>query len=146
MKYDLGIRNSWSMIVFLFFIFLMLTHIANKNPTCEKFSPILKNSENIIPTKYQPVKYSHKYDIIKINETAYDILEKCKLDSEFTKTLNKSMVEIYKEIKNNSDLKNYLVMMNLISDDGFPLFINKGKEMLLFNEIKIQLIIQTIRT
>ena len=52
------------------------------------------------------------------------------------------MVLIYNKIQNNNELKTYLKFINLINENGMPIFINEAESVVLANEVKIILIVE----
>lgn len=86
------------------------------------------------------LNYGHKYDIIKIDEITNKLVYLCKYYEQINKAVKIKLVDIYKEIKQNDELKNYLKFINLIDDNGVPLFINESPDVSLFNQIKILLV------
>ena len=71
---------------------------------------------------------------------AFLITKKALINPELRQIIDAKDVEIYGEIKNNPNLKNYLLFNNLINAESMPIFINEADEVLLTNKIKIILI------
>ena len=86
------------------------------------------------------LNYGHKYDIIKIDEVSNKLVFLCKYYEQIKKAIKTKLVDVYSQIQQNDELKNYLKLMNLIDDSGMPLFINESDDVSLFNEIKILLV------
>ena len=104
-----------------------------------------KFSENSIENKIRKINsnnlnYGHKYDIIKINEITNKLVYLCKYNEQIKASIKTKLVDVYSQIKQNDELKNYLKLMNLINDSGMPSFINESDDLSLFNEIKILLV------
>ena len=89
--------------------------------------------------KSEEKKQKIYYNIVELDELSREITEKAKKNSELKKMIDTKMVEVYQNIKTNSNLKNRLRFMNLINDENMPLFINEHKDNLLFNQVKILL-------
>lgn len=86
------------------------------------------------------LNYGHKYDIIKIDEITNKLVYLCKYYEQINKAVKTKLVDIYKEINQNDELKNYLKFINLVDDNGVPIFINESPDVSLFNQIKILLV------
>jgi hypothetical protein len=95
-------------------------------------SPSIPNNNNIIDYP--------KYDIIKVDEKARELVKKAREDSKMRDDINKKMVEFYEEIQNNKKLQDALKFLNLINDNNMPMFINEFPDNLMFNQVKILLI------
>lgn len=125
---------------FIFLLTLILCFVQYKdqiNP--ENFSEgSIENKINKIDTF--KLNYGHKYDIIKIDEITNKLVYLCKYYEQINKTVKTKLVDIYKEIQQNDELKNYLKFINLIDNNGDPLFINESPDVSLFNQIKILLV------
>ena len=98
---------------------------------------IQNNIENINSKK---LNYGHKYDIIKIDEISNRLVFLCKYYEQLKSSIHMKLIDVYSQIKQNDELKNYLKLMNLIDDNGMPLFANQCEDVSLFNEIKILLV------
>lgn len=125
------------------FVFLLIFVLGilfyEEEPLLEKFS---ENSiENNI-NKINPINlnYGHRYDIIKIDEISNKLVYLCKYYEQINKAVKSKLVDIYKEIKQNDELKNYLKFINLVDENGTPLFINESQDVSLFNQVKILLV------
>ncbi len=124
--------------VFLLIFVLGLILLKEQNQI-ENFSESsIENKSN----KIKPIdlSYGHKYDIIKIDEITNKLVYLCKYYEQINKAVKTKLVDIYKEIKQNDELKNYLKFINLVDDNGVPLFINESADVSLFNQIKILLV------
>ena len=88
-----------------------------------------------------PLINDKKYDIIKVDTMANKLVKQTHTDKILEKKINDNMIDIFEEIQNNIKLKDYLKSINLIDNDGYPIFINESKDIVLFNMIKIQLIL-----
>jgi hypothetical protein len=95
-------------------------------------SPSIPNNNNIIDYP--------KYDIIKVDEKARELVKKAREDSKMRDDINKKMVQFYEEIQNNKKLQDALKFLNLINDNNMPMFINEYPDNLMFNQVKILLI------
>jgi len=125
------------------FVFLLIFIIGfvlfKENNQIENFSEstIKSKIDNINPID---LSYGHKYDIIKIDEITNKLVYLCKYYEQINKAVKTKLIDIYKEIKQNDELKNYLKFINLVDDNGVPLFINESPDVSLFNQIKILLV------
>jgi len=125
---------------FIFLLILILCFVIYKEQNnFENFSESsIENKINKIDTVN--LNYGHKYDIIKIDEITNKLVYLCKYYEQINKTVKTKLVDIYKEIRQNDELKNYLKFINLIDNNGDPLFINESPDVSLFNQIKILLV------
>jgi hypothetical protein len=78
--------------------------------------------------------------LLELEKKVYDITKLALKDKKLKKLIDKKTIEIYREIKNNDELKMYLKFMNLINNNCLPIFINECEEVLLSNKIKIILV------
>lgn len=131
------VNKRFICIYLLFFVIVFI--INNSNINVENFSEqtIERKIRNIDTVK---LNYGHKYDIIKIDELANKLLTLCKYYEQINKAVHRKLVDIYDEIRNNDELKNYLKFNNLVDDNGVPVFINESPDVNLFNQIKILLV------
>ncbi len=98
---------------------------------------IEKAIENI---KLNNLSYSHKINIIRLEELSYQLGKKAQKDRKLFESIKASAIKIYGEIQKNTELAEFLKFNNLINGEGLPVFINESAEVLLVNEIKIILI------
>lgn len=129
----------------IFIILLVLYYL--KNVSTEKFEVCLYNNELIKLINNIDVNnlyYNYDYDTVYINEISWDIFLLANKFDNLKEAINNKMIEIFRIIKVNKDLRNYLIFNNLINNEGYPLYIDFSKEgygnVLLLNEIKILLI------
>ena len=80
------------------------------------------------------------YSIIKMDESVGKIVKKALLDNDLKKKIKDKIFLIYNKIQANDELKTYLKFINLINEDGLPIFINESESVVLANEVKIILI------
>ncbi len=122
-----------------FLLFLVVFIIYLSVPQTENFSEssIEEKINQIDPTK---LSYSYRYDIIKIDELAHKLVYLCNNYKNINQAIKLKLVDIYGEIKENDELKAYLKLMNLVDDNGIPLFINEAPDVSLFNQVKILLV------
>ena len=118
-------------IIFIVLGYLLIKSIVKVD---EQFteSTSLPNNNNI--SDYP------KYDIIKVDEKAREMVKEAKIDSKMRDDINKKMVEFYGELQNNKKLQDSLKFLNLINDNNMPVFISEHPDNLMFNQIKILLI------
>jgi hypothetical protein len=125
------------------FIFILMCVIGLilylDQPQIEKFNKVL-NENQIDKNNITNLSYGHKYNIVKIDEITNKLVYLCKYYEQINKAVKTKILDIYKEIRQNDELKNYLKFINLVDNDGIPLFINESPEVLLFNQIKILLV------
>lgn len=125
---------------FIFLLTLIIVFLTyNDQNNMENFS------ENSIENKISKIdtiklNYGHRYDIIKIDEITNKLVYLCKYYEQINKAVKTKLVDIFKEIKQNDELKNYLKFINLVDNNGVPLFINESPDVSLFNQIKILLV------
>lgn len=81
-----------------------------------------------------------KFNQIDLDEFSIKILTIAKKNPSIERTIKQKMIEIYKHILDNKELRSYLRFNNLINQNNLPIFINESDELLLLNEIKIILI------
>lgn len=81
------------------------------------------------------------YDHLKIDNQAWAVTKIALKDKNLRNLIEKKSLWVYEKIGSNDELKTYLKFMNLIRDDGMPIFINESEEVLLNNKIKILLVI-----
>jgi hypothetical protein len=126
---------------FIFLLFFIIGFIVYKEQNnLEKFSESLIEKKNNNKTEPIKLNYGHKYDIIKIDEITNKLVYLCKYYEQINKTVKTKLVDIYKEIRQNDELKKYLKFINLVDNNGDPLFINESPDVSLFNQIKILLV------
>ena len=118
-------------IIFIVLGYLLIKSVVKVD---EQFteSVSLPNNNNIIDYP--------KYDIIKVDEKARELVKKAKIDSKMRDNINNKMVEFYGELQNNKKLQDSLKFLNLINDNNMPVFISEHLDNLMFNQIKILLI------
>lgn len=125
---------------FVFLLIFILCFIIYK-----EHNHIENFSESSIENKINKIdainlNYGHQYDIVKIDEITNKLVYLCKYYEQINKAVKTKLVDIYKEIRQNDELKNYLKFINLVDDNGVPLFINESPDVSLFNQIKILLV------
>ena len=64
--------------------------------------------DKIIKSDNGKLVYGQKYDIIKIDEVTNKLVYLCKYYDQINKAVKSKLVSVYKEIKQNDELKNYL--------------------------------------
>lgn len=118
-------------IIFIVLGYLLIKSVVKVD---EQFteSVSLPNNNNIIDYP--------KYDIIKVDEKAREMVKEAKGNSKMRDDINKKMVEFYGELQNNKKLQDSLKFLNLINDNNMPVFISEHPDNLMFNQIKILLI------
>jgi hypothetical protein len=131
--------NFWKIIIFI----IILVIIVGCLPASEKFVNATGLVNNTITYKVGSTIHTldKNYDRIKIDTLANKMVLAAKSDKLLVKKINDNMIDIFTEIQNNENIKDYLKSINLINNDGYPIFINENKDILLFNMIKIQLIL-----
>jgi hypothetical protein len=118
-------------IIFIVLGYLLIKAIVKVD---EQFteSVSLPNNNNIIDYP--------KYDIIKVDEKARELVKEAKIDSKLRDNINNKMVKFYGELQDNKKLQDALKFLNLINDNNLPVFISEHPDNLMFNQIKILLI------
>lgn len=139
-KFDL-----FMVVYILLCLIVLFTNNKENFEACMNDKKIIELINNINTNK---LYYNYDYDLNKINETSWDIFLLANKNFDLKNAIKNKMVEIFRIIKLNKDLRNYLIFNNLINNEGYPLYINFSKEgygdMLLLNEIKILLITSKI--
>jgi hypothetical protein len=122
---------------------------SNNNPNNVLVSQLFYETNNlhieqlIDVIDINKLNYNTIYDpltIFKLDKRVFYITKLALKNKKIRKIIDKKIIEIYGEIKNNNELKMYLKFMNLINDDGMLSFINECDEVLLSNKIKIILV------
>ena len=110
-------RHKFIFLLILIFIFVSYREQTNM----ENFSgsSIEKKINKIDTVK---LNYGHKYDIIKIDEVTNKLVYLCKYYEQINKSVKTKLVDIYKEIRQNDELKKYLQFINLIDNNGDPFY------------------------
>jgi hypothetical protein len=118
-------------IIFIVLGYLLIKAIVNVD---ERFTEpaSLPNNNNIIDYP--------KYDIIKVDDRARELVKKARDDSKMRDNINNKMVDFYRELQDNKKLQDTLKFLNLINDNNLPVFISEHPDNLMFNQIKILLI------
>jgi hypothetical protein len=118
-------------IIFIVLGYLLIKAIVNVD---ERFTEPanLPNNNNIIDYP--------KYDIIKVDDRARELVKKARDDSKMRDNINNKMVDFYRELQDNKKLQDTLKFLNLINDNNLPVFISEHPDNLMFNQIKILLI------
>lgn len=118
-------------IIFIVLGYLLIKAIVKVD---EQFTEptSLPNNNNIIDYP--------KYDIIKVDEKARELVKEAKTDSKMRDDINNKMVKFYGELQDNKKLQDSLKFLNLINDNNMPVFISEHPDNLMFNQIKILLI------
>lgn len=135
----------------IFILFIILSFGVLCQNYMEPFDACINNEKlinlinNIDPNK---LYYNYDYDSNYINEMSWNIFLLANKNDNLKDTIKNKMIEIFRVIKLNKSLRNYLIFNNLINNEGYPLYIDFSKEgygdMLLLNEIKILLITSKI--
>ena len=99
--------------------------------------------DNIVVTENElnNLKHNYKYDVISVDDKSRKIAKMGVLNANMKKFVHLLYIKIYEKIIKNNELKKFLMMNNLIDSKGIPVFINDIEEMVLFNEMKIILIV-----
>jgi hypothetical protein len=137
------IQNQLLKIFLIITLVLIIIFLIIYNYDLESFTDINKepidkvlNSINI-----KKLNYSKSFSQNIFNDKAYQLTKKALKDNELKKIIESKMIEIYGEIINNESLKQYLKFINLINEEGKPIFMNESEEVLLLNKVKILLIV-----
>ena len=135
----------------IFILFIILSFGVLCRNYIEPFEECMNNDKlidlinNINPNK---LYYNYDYDLNHINELSWDIFLLANKNNNLKDIIKNKMIEIFRVIKLNKSLRNYLIFNNLINNEGYPLYIDFSKEkygnILLLNEIKILLITSKI--
>ena len=134
--------NNVFFLLLLVVIILFLKFKSKDNFTNSNTEDSLDFIESIEAFGVPPCfNYSiYNYSIIKMDEAVGDIVKKALKDNNLKAKIKNKMVLIYDKIQTNDELKTYLKFINLINEDGLPIFINKSESVVLANEVKIILI------
>jgi len=81
------------------------------------------------------------YDILTTDILSRKILSLSKNNIKLSNSINQFLINIYGKIKENKNLKKYLLSLNLINMNGLPIHINNTQENLMLNQIKIMLVL-----
>jgi hypothetical protein len=125
-------------IAFLFSSLFVLVYICN----FESFDDIksIPVDKVINSLDIKKLNYNIIHSPIIIDELTFKLTKKAIREKDFRKIIENKIIQIFREIKNNNNLKIYLKFMNLINQYGLPSFINECDEVLLSNQIKIILV------
>lgn len=131
--------NSCEIIMFIIILIIIIGCLSVK----EKFVNATELVSSMTTYKIGSTTYTlqKNYNRIKIDEDTNKIAINAKNDIKLMKKINNNMINIFTEIQNNESLKDYLKSLNLINNEGYPIFINENKDIVLLNMIKIQLIL-----
>jgi len=114
---------------------------SNKNIKLNQYNKNRLNLGNIIKkiesNEVINYKYNYSYNPVSVDELTNMIMKKAREDINLMNKIKSKLVNIYGEIKENGELRNYLLFNNLINLENMPIFIDESAEVLLFNEIKI---------
>jgi hypothetical protein len=132
--------NKMLKIFFFILVVLIFSLIWKNNEffTDDKLiiEKIIKNSD------IKKLKWNYLRDgsIIEINDITGKLYKMTNQNNNLEKIIKSKLVEIYGEIKINTELKNFLLFNNLINNENLPVFINESESVILQNEIKILLL------
>ena len=129
--------NSNIVVLLLLVVIFLLFNFKNKSS--DNFSN-LKTSDNLDLIKTLETPSYYNYSIIKMDEAVGDIVKNALKDNNLKIKIKNKMFLIYNKIQTNNELKTYLKFINLINEDGLPIFINESESVVLANEVKIILI------
>lgn len=151
-KYNIINKYDWISQLFKLFLLIILFYLFKKNIQSGLIVTIVSlliyynyDFESFTETTNLPIdvsklNYNKIYIPIDIYEKTHRITKLALKDKKLRKIIENKMVKIYGEIQNNNKLKRYLKFMNLINENGMPIFINEDDEVSLNNKIKIILI------
>ena len=125
-----------SKIMIFFIIIISIIVCVNNNNI---FIDTFKNTNN---------EYTYNYTKLHdttINDMVQNIMNKIKKNDKEAEILlnniDKKILKIYDDSKNNLELKNYLKFMNFMNDDNTLFFSDENPDVYLFNKIKILVIL-----
>ena len=132
--------NLNNILLLLLVVVIFLLRLKTKDTfTNSKTLDILDLDKSVEAFDILP---NYNYSIIKIDEAVGQIVKKALVDNNLKKIIKEKMVLIYNKIQNNNELKTYLKFINLINENGTPIFINEAESVVLANEVKIILIVE----
>jgi hypothetical protein len=127
--------------IFLLIISLVLVILLFQNCNLELFTSTTKKSINEIFNDLNVKKLTYSKLLPKnINSKVGLITKQALQDKKLRKIIEMKIIELYGEIIKNDELKQYLKFMNLINEEGKPIFLYESEEVLLANKIKILLL------
>ena len=150
-NYILSENNSIIIVMSLGLTYILYEKYKSKCILLLLFLPILLVSNNV-NSNINKFNNSNTYNInnytynkILIEEETLELLKKAKNNPQLKKNIRSKSVEAYQIINTNPELRNYFIFNNLIDSEGLPIFINNmPDELLLYNEIKIILVLSKI--
>jgi hypothetical protein len=135
--------NLNNILLLLLVVVIFLLRLKTKDTfTNSKTLDILDLDKSVEAFGSFDILPNYNYSIIKIDEAVGQIVKKALIDNNLKKIIKEKMVLIYNKIQNNNELKTYLKFINLINENGTPIFINEAESVVLANEVKIILIVE----
>ena len=81
------------------------------------------------------------YDILMTDTLSKKILAISNNNQKLSNSINQILIKIYGKIKENNNLKKYLLSLNLINNNGLPIHIDNTMQNLMLNQIKIMMVV-----
>jgi len=127
--------------IFLLIISLVLIIILFQNCNTKLFTDTNNKSINEIFNELNVKQLTYQIiSPININNKVNLITKNALQDNKLRQIIEIKIIELYNEIINNNELKQYLKLKNLINEEGKLIFANESEEVLLSNKIKILLL------
>lgn len=127
--------------IFLFMVIIIIIILVWKNS--ELFTDNITNIEQIIKNSdLKNLRWDYLRDgsIIELNDMTGKLYKMAIQNKNLENIIKTKLIQIYGEIKLNTELKKFLLFNNLIGQNNLPIFINESDSVILQNEIKILLI------
>ena len=127
--------------IFLLIISLVLVILLFQNCNTKLFTDTNNKSINEIFNELNVKQLTYQIiSPININNKVNLITKNALQDNKLRQIIEIKIIELYNEIINNNELKQYLKLKNLINEEGKLIFANESEEVLLSNKIKILLL------
>lgn len=131
----------------LIFVILVILLIGYNLPmdTCsrskENFTNDEKNLVDIIKNiNLKNLRYNYYHDILTTDILAHKILDNIG-SLNVSKTINEVFFEVYKQIRTNQQLLDFIKFNNLIDENGDLIFQLENPEIVMLNQLKILMLV-----